>query len=342
MKEFSVHISLKSFITVTLFVVGIYLIFLLWHTLLLVFVALIFSTLIEPFARALQKRRIPRAIAAVLVYVLLFGILGISVGVLAPVVARDLPQVFENMGQAVSSVKNHPLVMQLLGSNFLTNQSFLLPSTGSDTGNFFHVFSGLGAVFGGIVSFVIVLVITFYLVIEEDPLRKVFSSIMPEKNLPFILSVVDKIREKLGLWMRGQLLLSGIVGILVFFVLSVLGIKYAAVIALLAAVFEMVPYVGPLLAVIPALFFAFHQGGFVLIALVAVSFIIIQQFENHILIPKVMQKAVGLNPIISIIALLIGLQLGGILGGVLAIPVATAFQVIIEEIGKLRTEEGSK
>ncbi len=342
MKDYTINISLKSFITITLFALGIYLVFLLWHTLLLVFVALIFSTLIEPFAIALQKRRIPRAIAAVLVYFVLFGVLGMAVAVLAPVVARDLPQVFENMEQALSSIKNHPLIMQLFGTDFLKNQSFFLPSTGTDTDGFSHVFSRLGAVFGGIVSFVIVLVITFYLVIQEDPLRKVFSSIVPEKNLPFILHVVDKIREKLGLWMRGQLLLSCIVGLLVFFVLSLLGIKYAAVIALLAGLFEIVPYVGPLLATVPALFFAFHQGGLVLMAVVGISFVIIQQFENHVLIPKVMQKAVGLNPIISIIALLIGLQLGGILGGVLAIPVATALQVIVQEVGKLKNEEAQK
>jgi len=333
MREYTIHISPKSLVTITLFAVAIYILSLIWHTLLLIFVALIFATLIEPFAKALQKRRIPRALAALIVYVVLFGVIGISLAVLMPVVARDLPELAQNVSGAMNDLKTHHIFGQIFGSDFASQGNlFFLQQGDGDSGNFSSVFSSIGAVFGGIVSFVIVLVITFYLVIQDDPLRKVLTSLMPEHQLPFTLNLIDKIREKLGQWMRGQLILSLIVGLLTFFVLTIFGIKYAAVIALLAGLFEMVPYVGPIFASLPALFFAFNQGGLVTMTLVLASFVTIQQFENHVLIPKVMQKAVGLNPIISIIALIIGLQLGGVLGGVLAIPVATTLQVVVQEV----------
>ncbi len=337
MKEYTIHISPKSLVTIVLFALSIYIIFLIWHTLLLVFVAVIFSTLIEPFAKALQKRRIPRALAAILVYIILFGILGVSLAVLAPVLARDVPQLFQNLSDSFNTIKTHSTFQQIFGNDFGSQGSLSIFQPGNgENGNISSVFSSIGAVFGGLVSFVIVLVITFYLVIQDDPLQKVLYSIVPQEQLPFTLNLIEKIREKLGQWMRGQLLLSLIVGLLIFFALTILGIKYAAVIAILAALFEMVPYVGPILVSLPALFFAFNQGGMFSLFMVLASFIIIQQFENHILIPKVMQKAVGLNPIISIIALILGLQLGGILGGVLAIPVATTLQVVIQEYSEYK------
>lgn len=333
MKDSTIHISLKSLFLIALFALSIYIIFLIWHTLLLVFVSLICATLIEPFASSLQKRHIPRGLSTMIVYVVLFGIIAVSLTVLVPVVARDLPQLFENLVTAFNKLKTQESFQRFFGADVMTQSNlFFLPSSEGDVSGFSNVFARIGAVFGGVVSFVLVLVITFYLVIEDNPLEKVLHSLVPQEQLPFTLHIIEKIREKLGLWMRGQLILSAIVGVLVFCLLSIFHIKYAAVIALLAGLFEMIPYVGPIFSSLPAIFFAYSQGGTLTATIILVGFVVIQQFENHILIPKVMQKAVGLNPIISIIALIVGLQLGGILGGILAIPVATAMQVVIEEL----------
>lgn len=316
---------------VALFVLGLYVLSQIWHILLLIFVALIFSTLIDPFAVALQRRRIPRGVAALIIYVVLFGVIGFALSALVPVVAHDLPELFKNTREYVVTLKNHDVVQKIFGGALNIPTTTLFPS-GAATGSLSGVFSSIGAVFGGLVSFIIVLVITFYLVIQDDPLRKVLHSIIPDEHLPFTLSVIAKVREKLGAWLRGQLVLSLIVGILIFLVLTILGVKYAAVIALLAGLFEFIPYVGPVLAAVPALFFAFLDGGVVKMIVVLVCLVVVQQFESHVLIPKIMQRAVGLNPIISIIALLTGVQLGGVIGGVMAIPVATSLQVVIEEV----------
>lgn len=337
MKDYTLHISTKSLINITLFALCVYIIVLIRHTLLLVFVALICATLIEPFAASLKKHHIPRALSALIVYITLFGIIGTSIAVLTPVVVRDLPQLFDNTGEYLNTIKNHETVQQIFGSDFASQGSFFFLHPGDgDTSGISNVFASISTVFGGVVSFVIVLVITFYLVIQDDPLRKVLHSLVPDDRLPFVLNLIDKIRHKLGMWMRGQLTLSLIMGIIIFLVLTALGIKYAAVIGLLGALLEFIPYLGPMLIAIPSVFFGYIQGGIVKFVLVGGALILIQQFENHILIPKVMQKAVGLNPVISIIALIIGIELGGILGGVLAIPVATTLQVIVEEIMEMK------
>lgn len=331
MQHHTIHISTKSLFLIALFGLSIYIFTLIWHILLLLFVAIIFSTLIDPFATTLQKRKIPRAVAVLIVYIALFGVVAFSLFALVPVVVHDTPALLENVGEYIASFKNHELVQDIFGSSFASQENLLL-QTGGPTQNIVSVFSSIGAVFGGLVSTLIVLVITFYLVIQKNPVEKVLHSFVPEGHLPFILSTVNKIREKLGAWLRGQLLLSCIMGVLIFLVLSMFGVKYAAVIALLAGMFEFIPYVGPVLAAVPALFFAFVDGGVVKLIFVLIGLVVVQQFESHVLIPKVMQRAVGLNPIISIVALITGVKLGGIAGGVLAIPVATALQVIIIEI----------
>jgi predicted PurR-regulated permease PerM len=176
------------------------------------------------------------------------------------------------------------------------------------------------------------LVIALYMVTEEDSLRKIVNSVIPARHVGYIVSLLSRIRDKLTFWIRAQLILSVIIGITTFIVLSLLGVRYAAALALIAALLEFVPFLGPIIAAVPAFIIAFTQGGVVLFLVVLAFYVVLQQAENHILVPKIMQKAVGLNPVVSIVALLIGAQLAGILGAILAIPVAIALSVIIKDV----------
>jgi len=149
---------------------------------------------------------------------------------------------------------------------------------------------------------------------------------------------LTRAQNKIGMWLRGALTLGLIIGVFVYIGLTILGVKYALVLALLAAVLELIPYIGPPIAAIPAIFLAFSQApikGF----LTLILYVVIQQLENNILVPKVMQKAVGLNPIIGVISLGIGFKIAGILGGILAIPVATAVSVFIIDFIELKKKK---
>ena len=337
MKEHKIEISTKSLFHIVVFVFALYVLFLIRHTVLLIFIALLFSTLIEPFAALLKRHHIPRAIAALLVYVSLFSIIGLSVTVLTRVVAHDLPQLIESVRQNIDSIKSHEFAQRFLGSETASQGSlFFWNQAESEISSLSNVFSSVTTIFGGVISLIIVLVITFYLVIQDDPLQKMLNTFVPEKKLPFVVKLIHKIRHKLGLWFRGQLTLGVIMGFLIFVILTLLQVKYALVIGLLAFLLEFIPYVGPILVALPAIFFGFVDGGVVKLIIVGISLIILQQFENHVLIPKIMQKAVGLNPIVSIISLIIGIQLGGILGGVLAIPLATTLHAVLEEYMEMK------
>jgi predicted PurR-regulated permease PerM len=316
-----------------------YTVYLIWDILLLLFVALIFAALIDPFAASLARRKIPRGIAVIIIYIAFFGIVGVAVGVLAPVIAHDVPQLVETSSEALGLLSQNEWLTTIFG----TPQQSAAPVQDVSFSGFLGVggsgalaglFSTVSGFFAGFVSLLIVLVMTFYLVVQDDPLGKILRSVVPDEYIPYLSGLIKRMRDKLGAWMRGQLVLSLVIGTLVTIGLSIIGVKYAAVLGLLAALFEFIPILGPVLASLPALFLAFSGGGTVTFVIVLVMYIVIQQFENHILVPKVMQRAVGLNPIVSIIAILVGVRIGGIFGVLLAIPVATALSVILTDIFK--------
>lgn len=305
--------------------------------LLLIFIALIFAALIDPFAHWLQKKKIPRGLAVVAIYIVVFGLLALIISLLSPVIIHDVPQFFSNLSKFWQDAQQHTSVKYILGSIEHVAPSIPgapvvetgVPDVQSTINSLFSTVTG---VFGGIFSFILVLVMTFYMVVHDDPLRKILRSVVPDEHVPYVSQLFTKIRDKLGAWMRGQLVLSFIIGLLVFIGLALLDIRYAAVLGLLAGILEFIPYIGPIFAAVPALLIAFSQGGSVTFILVLVMYIIIQQFENHFLVPKVMQRAVGLNPIFSIVAILVGAKLAGVPGALLAIPVATALSVFLQDV----------
>lgn len=350
MQDIRIHISTVSLLKVLGVLALLAVLYFVRDIVLLLFVSLILAALIDPFAGWFARHRIPRALAVLLIYVVLFGLLGLAIALLTPVITNDVPQLIENLKKFFISAQESAAVQGFLhglenieratgsfgagaaGSGVLPSQSSGVERT--ITG----IFSTVTGVFGGIFSLGLVLVMTFYMVVQDDPLKKILRSIAPDEYVPYFSQLFKKMRDKLGDWMRGQLVLSLVIGLLVFAGLLALGIKYAAVLGLLAAFFEFIPYLGPILAAIPALFFAFSQGGFIKFLFVAIMYLVIQQIENQLLVPKIMQRAVGLNPIVSIVAILVGAKLAGLVGVLLAIPVATVLSVFLQDVLVKKTE----
>jgi predicted PurR-regulated permease PerM len=185
-------------------------------------------------------------------------------------------------------------------------------------------------VFNGVAGFLIVLVLAFYIVVEDDAIKTLFVNVIPSEYQSFATQVAVRVIEKLGDWMRGQLLLGLIIGVLYFIGLIAVGVPYPLLLALFGGLVEFIPYIGPFISAIPVVFLAFtvspmHAG----LALIVI--VVIQQLENNVIVPKVMQRAVGLNPIVSIIAFMVGAQLFGMIGAIFSIPVATGLSVAISE-----------
>ncbi|MBL7155340.1 MAG: AI-2E family transporter, partial [Candidatus Portnoybacteria bacterium] len=175
--------------------------------------------------------------------------------------------------------------------------------------------------------------ISFYLAVQEKGAKRFLVSLTPNEHQSYLADLIERIESKIGGWLRGQLLLMFIIGCLTYIGLYFLGVKYALTLALVAALLEIIPYIGPILAAIPAVILAFFQSPF-LALLVILLYIVIQQLENYIIVPQVMKRAVGLNPVVIIIVMLIGAKLAGLLGIILAVPVTAAAAEFLKDLQK--------
>ena len=315
-----------------------YVCFLIKDVLALLFVSLIFSSAIDPYVDLLQKYKIPRAITVFFIYVLTVVVITLVITLIIPPIAEQFSSLSENFPEYVDKINSGYHVVRDFSEKYGVLER-IKENVGSNEGNVNKavegVFSTVSGIFGGIVSFFIVMVITFYMVVEEDSMKKIVWSLAPPKNQAYIMQLINRMQRQVGYWLRGQLILMFIVGFLTWIGLLFLMPEYALVLGLIAGLTEFIPYLGPILGAVPALFLAFTVSPF-LAMLVLIFYIIIQQVEGNILVPKIMQRAVGLNPIISMAVLMAGLKLGGIVGGLLSIPVATAISVMIKDWVKMR------
>ena len=336
MKSHLVTISTKTLIKLVAVVLLLWILYLIRDIILLFFVAVILASLIEPWANWCEKRRIPRPFAVLSIYAVLISVAVAVVVLLVPPIVRESHGLVKNVSTYWEATAEQFGNLQLFSTDFdilQRVQDMLVPSGDTVGKTLGSIAATISSVFGGIFSLVLVLVLAFYLVVAEESAWRWVRSFVSDEKQPFITRLITKIRKKLGHWLWAQIILSFIVGLLTYLGLLVLGVEYALVLGVIAGVMELVPYVGPVLAALPAIFLAFTQtGGWVLPIAVTALFIVIQQIENHLLVPRVMQKAVGLSPIISILAILIGAKLAGVVGILLAIPVATVAHVFIEEI----------
>ena len=207
------------------------------------------------------------------------------------------------------------------------------------SGGLINIASGI---FGGVFSFILIIVLSFYLAAQEEGVEKFLKIITPLKNEKYIIDLWKRSQRKIGYWMQGQLLLGIVVGVLVYLGLMILGIQNALILAVLAGVLEIIPYFGPILSAIPAIILGFATGGLTMGLLVLGLFIIIQQFENHLIYPLVVKKVVGVSPIIVILALIIGAKFAGFLGILLSVPVTAALMEFIDDVQRDKDMAGQK
>lgn len=298
----------------------------------ILFVALLLAAIIDPFADWLAKRKLPRGLAVVLVYIILGGILLAVSLVLVPIVAEQLSQLATNLPTTPllnSLGRFRDVVVQYGLEENLRSGLASIQTSIADTAT--SLFSTLRGIVGAVATLFIILVLTFYMVVEDEAARRSFRHIAPEQYQPYLTSLLLKMQKKVGAWLRGQLLLGLVIGVAVYVGLSLLGVRYALLLAVVAGTFELIPYIGPVISVIPAALIALGDSPFKALC-VLVLFLVLQQTENHFLVPKIMQKATGLNPVVSIVALLVGVQVAGIAGAFLSIPVATMVSVLLDDL----------
>jgi predicted PurR-regulated permease PerM len=336
-----VNITVFTVIKIILLFVLFYFLFLIREILAILFVALIIASAVDPWVDWMQKKKIPRGVGIIFIYFILFAVVGVVVYLIIPPIIEQVNELANNFPQILEKVISGFEFLKYYSAKYgiLDNVKENVGSIGANLqGAAGGVFSTVSGIFGGIFSFFLVLVITFYMVVEENAMKKIVWSVVPKKQQVYVMHLINRMQKKVGLWLRGQLILSLIIFALTYIGLLILGVKYALVLALIAGLTEFVPYLGPMLAAIPAIFLALTQAP-MLALFVAALYYIIQWVENNIIVPKLMQKVVGLNPIVSIAVLLIGFKVGGIVGAILSIPVATAIGVFVTDMFESRAQE---
>ncbi|MFW0837870.1 MAG: AI-2E family transporter [Candidatus Komeilibacteria bacterium] len=339
----TINISTQTFIKILIFIIAVGFIYLVREAVALIFIALILASALDPLVDWLRKFKIPRGLGIIIIYLVLFAIIsGVIILIIPPItselklIANDFPAYYEKVISGFNYLTTNRSEMevadQIQGSLDSITSNLSRAASGA--------FSTLMDIFGGIISFFLVLVITFYFTVEEEGMKRFVRSISPAHYQPYLMQLMARIQRRLGYWLRGQLILSLIIFILTFIGLTLLGVEYALLLALLAGVFEVIPYLGPFLGAVPAVFLAFAQSP-VKAMLVAILYVIVQQLENNVIVPKVMSKSVGINPLVVIIVLLIGGKLGGVVGMVLAVPVATAISVFLEDFMDRRIKQAA-
>lgn len=335
-KNVTINISTGTVLKILGILILILFAYIIRDILLMVFIAIIFAALIEPVVNILERKRIPRGVGIVLIYIILLFFIYLTVSLLIPPIAQQVglltsnfPGLWDRVVENYASIQQYSEEQGIYSNIQNTLEGLQSGLQQAATGAYAFII----ALFQNIINFLMVLVITFYLVVEKDSVHKLFRAVAPARYHEHLIQLFHDIQKKIGDWARGQLILGAIIGALSFVGLLILLPKYALVLALVAGITELIPYIGPILGAIPAVFLGFTvppfsvgRGMAVLILYVA-----IQQLENNVIVPKVMQKTLGLNPVVIIIVMLIGARLAGIIGLIIAIPVATTISVLVKD-----------
>ncbi|MFA6098205.1 MAG: AI-2E family transporter [Patescibacteria group bacterium] len=341
-KNVTINISTLTIVKVIVILIVLALLYFLRDVLIILLVSIVLATALNPWVNALQRRKVPRILATVFIYLAFFGSFIIILVLLIPPLATQVTDIASNFPEYYNRVVSDFSRFQdfSLQQNILDGVQKTLSSLQSDIAKTTAgIFSAVSSIFGGFFTLLGVVVITFYMLLEENALKKFMRSITPNKYQPYVFQLMNRMQDNLRLWLRGQLILCLLIGVLSYIGLTIIGVKFSLVLGLWAGLTEFIPYLGPFLGAIPAVFIAITTGSFLKGLLVIIWYIVIQQLENHLIVPKVMEKAVGLNPLVVIIVMLIGAKMAGIAGLLLAVPMALIFKSFMEDFFAAKKDE---
>ncbi len=328
-------VSWEALLKIALFGFGIWAFYLLRDVFTLLLVVFVFVAAVNPTI-ALLQRHMSRTLAVSLFFVILVAVI-IGIGYIF------IPLVLRQAGDLVKSyplllVKIHPYLSESQRVQFDSLLNHVSTAASSTVNSFSNNFISQGAVlFDGFVTFLSGLVISFYLLLEEKNARDFFHQVLPRHRFQAVYTTVQKISEKMGYWIRGQLVLMLTIAGANLIAYLAIGVPNPVPLALWAGLCEVIPYIGPWLGMLPALLILIVAGNFVGALLVfIVSFVVIQQLESTFIVPRIMSKAIGLSPVFVILALIVGAKLFGLLGAIIAVPGAAIVSVIVQEWSSLR------
>ncbi|HAV11277.1 MAG TPA: hypothetical protein DCX32_01910 [Candidatus Moranbacteria bacterium] len=337
-----IEISTGIVVRTIFIVLALWLLYFVRDILALFFISVILTATLDPLVDWMKKKKIPRPLGTFMIYIAAIALIGTAISFLIPPLVgqfqdfnEKIPQYAERTNQLFLGIESYAASHGLQ----FNAESFIRDMFSNAFQSSEQLFSRTVGVVNFFVSVIVVLSLTFYMLVKEEGMKRFIMTITPRDHQEYVLSFFDRIHNKIGRWVFGQFILMLAVFAMSFAVLSAFNVPFALLIALVAGLLEVIPYIGPIISATIATLLGFLISPVVGLIVLG-SFIIIQQIENHILVPQIMKKAVGLNPVAVILVLLIGAKLGGVMGTILAIPLATAVGIFIGDIiDKKETQE---
>jgi predicted PurR-regulated permease PerM len=343
-RDIRVSITPGTVFAALLVVAGAYIFWLLRDLALLVLTAIVIASAIEPGIAFFVRQRIPRFFSVLLIYAFIFGSVLSVIYLLFPPIIADAANFLSTLPRYID-MPNIPFSFSSIAdaANFINRQQGI-PSFVQTLLSFQSVFVAGGSgiiqnLFGGIYSFALVTVLSFYFALQDTGVDDFLRMVMPVKHEEYSVNLWKRSQKKIGLWMQGQILLSIFVGILAYLGLLLLGIPYALLLAVFTAIAELIPVFGSLIAGTIAVMVAYGSGGVPLGLIVAGLFIVVNQFESNLIYPLIVKKIVGVPPLLVIVALIAGYTLAGFLGALLSVPVAAVLLEFITDFDKRKRRE---
>lgn len=290
-----------------------------------IFLALLIMAILNPIVKKLSKYKIPQGVSVFIAYLLGLSVVGVSISAIIPPLIEQTTSFVNNLPDFLDS-SWIPYYFGEQAIQTMISQLGLIPA---------QIAKYTVSLLSNVLGVITVLIFAFYFLLARDKLDDQLVFLFGNKKKKEIGNTIDTLEKKLGGWARGQLILMFSVGLLTYIGLALLGVPYAFPLAILAGLLEIVPYIGPILAAIPAVIIGFGISSVIGLATAALAFLI-QQLENYVLVPKIMEKSVGVNPVITLLALSIGFRMAGVAGAIVSIPIVITFQVFTSDF--LRTK----
>lgn len=319
-----IEITAKTFLFAIGIFIGFWFLIQIRQVILLLFISLILVSALHSPVDWLERRKVPRAAAIFALYIIILGIIFGILALIIPPFVEQTNNLISRLPVVIEAVNRFLTYYQIPTEELVSRLSTELGRIG---GNILRITTG---VLSTLLAAITLLVLTFYLLLEWRRVTKLAASAFAGRQEKRIKKLLNDIQSGLGAWVRGEITLMIIVGVLSYIGLFALGVPSALPLAVFAGLLEIIPIIGPIIASIPAILIGLSVSPVLAIAVAALYFLI-QQLENNLIVPNVMAKAVGINPLITLIALMIGANLFGIMGAILVVPVVVLAKIIFAD-----------
>jgi len=342
-KNMHISISTNTLIKILLLGVLVFALIKLFNVVLIILVAIVLASFVESAVKRVRPYIKSRSLAVFLIYIITISVIVALSSVFVPVFIEEMSALVSSLSQYIphSSILNTFQADTISGAKDVVSTishnaslSDIIKSVqgliSGLSGGFMDIFNGA---FGGVLNFILIIIISFYLSITEKGIENFLRIITPKNSEEYIIDLWQRTEHKIGLWIQGQMLLGLIIGVLAYLGLTILGVKYSLVLAILTAFCELVPF-GIFLAMVPVTLFGFLDGGAMMAFLSFGLYFILHQFENYLIYPLIVKKVIGISPLVVILSIIIGIELAGFLGVILAIPAAVCLLEFLDDLEK--------